>query len=127
MIVVSDTSPINYLTLIGQEPLLPLFFGSILIPAAVRDELLDAGAPAEVQRLMGQLPDWLGIIDRHPESDAGLQHLHPGERDVTMKADLILMDEAQGRAAARIWVLLLLEPSGSWIGRSGGASLTALL
>jgi predicted nucleic acid-binding protein len=39
MIVVSDTSPINYLTLIGHQDLLQSLFGEIIIPASVFDEL----------------------------------------------------------------------------------------
>ena len=39
MIVVSDTSPLNYLVLIDLQHILPDLFERILIPAAVRDEL----------------------------------------------------------------------------------------
>jgi predicted nucleic acid-binding protein len=35
MTVVSDTSPINCLALIGQADLLRAFFGEIIIPASV--------------------------------------------------------------------------------------------
>lgn len=34
MIVVSDTSPLNYLVLIGQEKLLQTLFGEVVIPQA---------------------------------------------------------------------------------------------
>jgi predicted nucleic acid-binding protein len=44
MIVVSDTSPINYGALI-DEALLPSLFGDIIIPASVFDELSHPGAP----------------------------------------------------------------------------------
>jgi predicted nucleic acid-binding protein len=40
MTVVCDTSPICYLILIRQIDVLPQLFGQVLIPAAVRDELL---------------------------------------------------------------------------------------
>ena len=39
MIIVSDTSPINYLVLIGEIELLPKLFGKVVIPQAVLDEL----------------------------------------------------------------------------------------
>ena len=39
MIVVSDTSPLNYFVLIDLQHILPELFERILIPAAVRDEL----------------------------------------------------------------------------------------
>ncbi len=39
MIIVSNTSPINYLILIGQIDLLPELFGQIIIPQVVYSEL----------------------------------------------------------------------------------------
>jgi len=36
MTVVSNTSPLNYLTLIGLERLLPTLFGRVIIPLAGR-------------------------------------------------------------------------------------------
>ncbi|WP_286825823.1 hypothetical protein [Microcystis sp. LSC13-02] len=50
MIVVSDTSPINYLLLIDQIDLFPRLFGQIIIPDVVRGEMLDADAPAILQQ-----------------------------------------------------------------------------
>ena len=49
MIVVSDTSPINYLILIGQINLLPRLFQKIIIPQEVYTELSDTAAPVPVQ------------------------------------------------------------------------------
>ena len=43
MIVVSDTSSINYLTLMGLHELLPALFGEVVIPPTVARELA-AGA-----------------------------------------------------------------------------------
>ena len=43
MIVIADTSPINYLLLIDQIDLLPRLFQKIIIPEVVRDEMI---APA---------------------------------------------------------------------------------
>jgi predicted nucleic acid-binding protein len=45
MIVVADTSPINYLLLIEQIDLLPRLFERIIIPDRVREEMLASGAP----------------------------------------------------------------------------------
>jgi predicted nucleic acid-binding protein len=39
MIVIADTSPINYLLLIDQIDLLPRLFQQIVIPDVVRDEM----------------------------------------------------------------------------------------
>ncbi len=45
--VVSDTSPINYLVLIGQINVLPTLYGRVLIPQSVYEELgaLDWACP----------------------------------------------------------------------------------
>lgn len=59
MIVVADTSPINYLLLIGKIDLLPQLFGQIIIPDVVRDEMLDPLAPPALQEWMASPPAWL--------------------------------------------------------------------
>jgi predicted nucleic acid-binding protein len=45
MIVVADTSPINYLILIGEIEILTGMYGRVVIPHAVREELLRPSAP----------------------------------------------------------------------------------
>ena len=52
MIVVSDTSRLNYVVLIDLQHILPELFERILIPAAVRKELQSAGAPEAIVRFM---------------------------------------------------------------------------
>jgi predicted nucleic acid-binding protein len=55
MIVVSDTSPINYLLLINQIDLLPRLFQQIIVPDVVRDEMVDPSAPLVLQnRRLGE-------------------------------------------------------------------------
>ena len=61
MIVVSDTSPINYLLLIDQLDLLPRLFQQIIIPDVVRDEMLDLGAPPVLQQWISDSPPWLTV------------------------------------------------------------------
>ncbi len=61
MIVVSNTSPINYLILIGEIDLLPKLFGQIIIPQAVYIELSDTEAPNLVRTWITTSPDWLKI------------------------------------------------------------------
>ena len=56
MIVVADTSPINYLLLIDQIDLLPRLFEQIIIPNIVRDEMLDSSAPPILQRWITNPP-----------------------------------------------------------------------
>jgi predicted nucleic acid-binding protein len=52
MIVVSDTSPLNYLILIELHDLLPKLFDRILIPEAVHRELQSAAAPDPIKRFL---------------------------------------------------------------------------
>ncbi len=48
MIVVADTSPLNYLIQIDEVGLLPAIFGQVLLPTAVARELLHPNAPRKV-------------------------------------------------------------------------------
>jgi predicted nucleic acid-binding protein len=56
VIVLSDTSPINYLILTGEIEILPALFGQVVIPTAVLQELQHAGTPAEVQQWISKPP-----------------------------------------------------------------------
>ncbi|MBE9124956.1 MULTISPECIES: hypothetical protein [unclassified Coleofasciculus] len=61
MIVVSDTSPICYLLLIGEIELLPQLYGQVLIPRIVQQELSNARSPVSVQNWSNCLPEWLVV------------------------------------------------------------------
>ncbi len=52
MIIVSDTSPLNYLSLIGHLDVLPAIYGEVLIPPAVASELTHSTAPESVRLLI---------------------------------------------------------------------------
>ena len=49
MIVVCDTSPLNYLVLIQHAEVLPSLFGRVIAPPAVMAELQHPGAPTIVR------------------------------------------------------------------------------
>jgi predicted nucleic acid-binding protein len=49
MIVVADTSPLNYLVLLGHINILAYIYAEVLVPQTVLDELQDSDAPAEVR------------------------------------------------------------------------------
>ena len=105
MIVVSNTSPINYLILIGHIALLSKLFQRIIIPQAVYNELSDAAAPLLVQNWIDTLPDWLKIQPVNQASDAIVDLLDPGERAAILlaqklKADLLLLDDMKARRTA---------------------------
>lgn len=59
MIVVSNTSPLNYLVQIESAEIIQQLFGSILIPQAVKEELVHPVSPAIVRNWMAKPPVWL--------------------------------------------------------------------
>jgi predicted nucleic acid-binding protein len=104
MIVVADTSPINYLLLINQIDLLPRLFQKIIIPEIVRDEMLDPDAPPVLQQWIANPPSWL-TIQTVPIIGTTLNSLDPGEQAAitlaqTLPADLLIIDERLGRRIA---------------------------
>ena len=70
MIVVADTSPINYLLLIQEIDILPKMYGNVVIPRAVYEELLRPVAPEIVRAWISRVPAWLEI--RIPNNRARL-------------------------------------------------------
>ena len=112
MVVVADTSPINYLILIDQIDLLSFLYGTVLVPPAVAGELRDAETPEKVRRWMDRLPPWLSVETVAATDDPRLVELDPGEREAIALAlergvSLILMDETKGRRQARSLQLLV--------------------
>ncbi len=106
MIVVADASPLNYLIQIQSEVLLQRLFGRVLLPGAVMEELRHAAAPAGVASWVAHVPSWIEIRTVAVLRDQALQLLDPGEREAIllaqeMRADLLLIDEKQGRIEAK--------------------------
>ena len=101
MIVISDTSPINYLVLIEQAEVLHLLYGRVVIPQAVFDELQRERTPAAVKEWLTHSPAWLEVQQVSSLFDAALEKLDDGEREAIilaeeMHADAIIMDERDG-------------------------------
>jgi len=106
MRVIGDTSPISNLAIIGRLDLLQRLHGEILVSPAVARELSalrHADALAAIQTAFAA--GWLKT-----ESPAGpvasIGGLHPGETEsialaLASPGALLLMDESDGRAAAR--------------------------
>lgn len=123
MIVVADTSPINYLVLIGHEDILAHIYRRVIIPQAVFDELNSLDAPIAVQKWLATRPTWLEVNHDSPFPDATLDYLGRGERDAIvlaqfLKADRLIVDEGAARREATKRVIpiigilgLLLEAS----------------
>lgn len=106
MTVVSDTSPLRYLIASGQANLVAKLFGTVLIPRAVEQELLNPHTPLSVKQWMAQRPVWLEIRDLHARPAPELtQHLDPGEAEaiqlaLELRAEVLIVDERRGRQMA---------------------------
>jgi len=105
-LVVADTSPLNYLVLIGQVEILPALFEKVFVPQIVREELRHAEAPETVRRWIAEPPPWLEIASSNDSDDPDLRHLDDGERAaillaIRLKAELLLIDDRVGANAAR--------------------------
>lgn len=104
MIVVSDTSPLNYLVLIGEVELLPKLFEEVYIPPSVIEELTRIKTPDVVRTWAQSPPVWLKI--RAPSSRLPSTYsLGRGEADaLSLAKELaildILIDERRGRKIA---------------------------
>jgi len=105
MIVIADTSPLNYLVLIGEVEILPQIYGRVLIPLAVWGELQRPQTPEVVRAWISRRPAWLeiGRVGRGPEPT--LYKLGAGEREAIMlgedlHADWLILDEHAARIAA---------------------------
>ncbi len=105
-VVVADTSPLNYLVLIGRIDILFSLYGTVLTPPEVLAELAATGAPPEVLRWIQSAPEWLKVRTvREGQDDSALQNIDPGERAAILLAQderdvLLLIDDAAGRAEA---------------------------
>jgi predicted nucleic acid-binding protein len=105
MIVIADTTPLNYLVLIDHANLLPRLYGRVLIPHAVYEELQAAGAPASVRDWAAHHPPWLEVRPACFPLDIGLDPLDLGECEaialaLELKADLLILDDRDARIEA---------------------------
>jgi predicted nucleic acid-binding protein len=122
VIVVSDTTPLNYLILTETLHVLPALFGQVYIPSAVLSELSHAKSPDTVRAFAASPPEWLTVRDP-TRTDLTLK-LGSGETAAIalaeeLKADWVLMDErkgsreAQSRGLRVVGTLTILEEAGA--------------
>ena len=109
-IVVSDTTPLNYLILIEEIEVLPKLFGKLLVPPAVIQEMRHPKAPATVAVWAYGLPAWAEI--RPPKTHLGLG-IGPGEDEaISLAVELadvaLLVDDRKARNEAEARGLLTL-------------------
>jgi len=96
MIVVSDTTPLNYLILIDSAHVLPAIFGRVYAPSAVVKELSHRRSPEAVRAWASTPPEWLTVQD--PTHTGPWLKLGVGETAalslaLELKADRVLIDE----------------------------------
>ena len=108
MIVVSDTTPLISLLKIEHLDLLKKLFGNVLIPQSVYDELT-ADERFKMEAELLQQKDFIKVHSvKNAESVSVLRRatgLDQGESEAIVltdetNADLLLMDEAKGRAVS---------------------------
>lgn len=105
MIVIADTTPLNYLVLIDQSNLLPRLYGRVLIPPAVYKELLAEGTPACVRDWAVHRPAWLEVRPPFLPLDIGHDPRDAGECEaialaLELRADLLILDDRNARLEA---------------------------
>ncbi len=103
MIVVSDTTPLNYLILLDAADVLPTLFARVYTPSAVIHELAHSRSPERVRHWVNPPPFWLNVQD--PTRIGSSLSLGPGETAaialaLELKADWILLDERKGSRKA---------------------------
>jgi predicted nucleic acid-binding protein len=106
IVVVADTSPLNYLVQIDCDGILPTLYERVFVPDAVMKELAHPRAVTVVRTWLARLPSWLVVEEVDESVDPRLARLDPGERQAIQfakrtNADLLLMDEKLGVRLAR--------------------------
>jgi len=106
-VIVSDTSPIRYLVLIGSINVVERLYTRVLIPEAVHVELQQPHTPEVVRTWITSAPNWVEVMPPpHPETISVSAALGDGERQAIAlalhcKADLLLIDDRSGAREAR--------------------------
>jgi len=103
-VVVSDTTPLHYLILVGQESILEKLYGQVTIPQAVLMELSHAAAPVQISNWAKRPPTWVtvakpsSIPDQFEGLDLGEQQALALAQEI--HADLVLLDDKVARRIA---------------------------
>jgi uncharacterized protein len=134
MPVVSNTSPIMNLAIIGELSLLRDQFEEVLIPGAVLEELRVEEKLPGSQSIRDALKDgWIRIeaVKHHPLVRAIQRDLDKGEAEaialaVEVGADWLLMDERDGRKTARSMKLKVVGVLGILLNAQRNGRLNSL-
>jgi predicted nucleic acid-binding protein len=106
MIVVADTTPLNYFILIGHIGILEVQYGRILIRPAVLEEMLDMNALSSVRAWAKNPPHWLEVLSPSTAHEIMPSNLDRGETEAIylaeqLRSEWLLIDETAGRDEAR--------------------------
>jgi predicted nucleic acid-binding protein len=105
MVVIADTSPLNYLLLIGEIDLLRDLYEEVVVPGAVLVEMTHFNAPVVVRSWAQNLPLWVSVV-RVVRSTSDFPQLGSGEAEaliiaIDRKADAVLLvDDLEARRVA---------------------------
>jgi predicted nucleic acid-binding protein len=129
MKVISNTSPLTNLVAIGQFHLLHYLYFQILIPQAVWDELNRNGKAWPGSQEVASA-HWIKIetVQNRPLVISLQRDLHAGEAEaitlaVEAKADLLLLDEREGRHAAQRQGIAVLGTIGVLLAAKAGGHI----
>lgn len=108
MLVVADAGPLIYLSAVGQLELLRRLHDRVLVPRVVFEEVVERGAglPGSLEVAQANWLEILSVAATDPILQTLLTTLDAGEAAALAlarreNADLVLIDERRGRAAAR--------------------------
>ena len=104
VLVVADTTPLNYLILIGQDHVLGALFGNVVVPEGVLAELKHPRAPVAVALWVKALPVWLRVArvkDLDQTIPLGKGEVEAISLALEMQLGIVLMDERKGRTTAQ--------------------------
>jgi len=90
MPIIADATVFRYLVIVDATDILPVLFGTVLVPPAVVRELQHASTPARVQAWWRTVPLWVQIQPPRLPPDPALHYLGEGEQEA-----IRLMDEQQ--------------------------------
>jgi len=103
-VVVSDTTPLHYLILLGQDSILQKLFERVIVPPAVLEELGHPAAPPAVSAWAKSRPDWV-TVQSPAFIPTRFDNLDFGERQALalakeIQADFVLLDDKVARRFA---------------------------
>ncbi|WP_258085103.1 DUF3368 domain-containing protein [Thermococcus thermotolerans] len=105
--MVSNSTPLIHLAKMGRLELLREFFGEVLIPEAVHRECVIEGKGSRDSEII-EKADWIKVVDIKDETlkRSLMLELDEGESEaivlaIERKADLLLIDDYEGREVAR--------------------------